>query len=143
MNKALKVSKNILINASLEQVWDVLTNPEKIKGYLYGTETITDWKVGSPIIFQGEYDGYKYKDKGFIVENIVLQSIKYSYWSGFSGLEEKLENHSLVIYQLKEISDNQVEFTWGQEGFANEGGMQHSENGLPSLLEQIKALAEK
>ncbi|MBL4624123.1 MAG: hypothetical protein JKY42_03145 [Flavobacteriales bacterium] len=44
MNKDLKVSKTIKINASTEQVWDALINPEKIKVYLFGTETITDWK---------------------------------------------------------------------------------------------------
>ncbi len=34
-----------------------MTNPEKIKIYLFGTETGTDWKIGSSIIFKGEYDG--------------------------------------------------------------------------------------
>ncbi|MFT4523676.1 MAG: hypothetical protein ACI8ZN_002631 [Bacteroidia bacterium] len=43
MNKKLKVSKSIAINASATQVWDALTDPEKIKVYLFGTEAITDW----------------------------------------------------------------------------------------------------
>ncbi len=30
---------------------EFLTNPEKIKVYLFGTETITDWKIGSTIIY--------------------------------------------------------------------------------------------
>lgn len=62
MDTSLTVSKSIEIKTSAENIWDALTNPEKIKVYLFGTEAITDWKVGSPIVFQGEYDGHTYKD---------------------------------------------------------------------------------
>jgi len=82
MNKALRVSKSIEINSNAEAVWDVLTNPEKIRVYLFGTETITDWKVGSPIIFQGEYEGHKYKDKGNVLENKPNKLLRYNYCSG-------------------------------------------------------------
>ena len=143
MNKNLKVSKSIEINSNVEKVWEALTNPEKIKIYLFGTETITDWKIGSPIIFQGEYEGHKYKDKGNVLENKMYEILKYDYWSGFSGLEDIPENYSIVTYRIENASDNQVKFTWTQEGFANEEGQQHSENGLNGMLEQIKILVEK
>ncbi len=42
MRQDLQVSESIVINADLAKVWDVLTNPEIIKEYLFGTETITD-----------------------------------------------------------------------------------------------------
>ena len=51
MDKNLIAKQSITINAKAENVWEVLTNPEKIKIYLFGTETITDWKVGSSIIW--------------------------------------------------------------------------------------------
>ena len=41
MDLNLKVSANIEINTPTNKIWDVLTNPEKIKIYLFGTETIT------------------------------------------------------------------------------------------------------
>lgn len=143
MNRNLKVSKSIEINSNAEKVWDALTNPEKIKVYLFGTETITDWKIGSAIIFQGEYEEHKYKDKGNVLENRENEILKYDYWSGFSGLEDKPENYSIVTYQIENLSDNQVKFTWTQEGFANEEGQQHSENGLYGMLEQLKKLVEE
>ena len=59
MNRNLKVSKSIEVNSNAKKVWDALTNPGKIKVYLFGTETITDWQIGSPIIFQGEYEVHK------------------------------------------------------------------------------------
>lgn len=143
MNRNLKVSKSIKINSNVENIWDALTNPEKIKVYLFGTETITDWKIGNPIIFQGEYDGHKYKDRGNVLENKYRELLKYNYWSGFSGLEDKIENYSIVTYKIDKVEDNQVEFTWTQEGFASEEGQQHSENGLYGMLEQIKKLVEE
>ena len=143
MDRNLKVSKSVEINANASAIWDVLTDPEKIKVYLFGTETITDWNVGSPIIFQGEYDGHQYKDKGNVLENIPSQILKYDYWSGFSGLEDKPENYSIITYSIEILDANKTKFSWAQEGFANEEGQQHSENGLPAMLEQIKDLVEK
>lgn len=143
MNKNLKASSSIVINASAEMVWDALINPEKIKIYLFGTETITDWKVGSPIVFQGSYEGQSYKDKGNVIEKNVNKRLQYNYWSGFSGIEDKPENYSIITYSIEVITDQQVKFTWLQEGFASEEGQQHSASGLGGMLEQIKTLVEQ
>ncbi|MBD77849.1 MAG: ATPase [Crocinitomicaceae bacterium] len=142
MIKDLKVIENIKINSTPEQIWNALTNPEKIKVYLFGTETITDWKEGSSIVFQGEYQGHQYKDKGNVLGNKKNRFLQYNYWSGFSGLEDKPENYSIISLDLKENEDH-VELTWTQEGFATEEGHKHTENGLPAMLQQIKKLAEK
>ena len=142
LNHDLEASATILINANLAKVWKVLTAPELIKEYLYGTETITDWKVGSDIVFQGEYQGYKYRDHGKIISNIDQKEISYSYWSGFSGLEDKPGNYSTVTYQFRTI-DGKTEFKWIQKGFADEEKQRHSTAGLPALLEQIKLIAER
>ena len=143
MNKNLKVSKSIEVNSSADKIWDTLTNPEKIKIYLFGTETITDWKIGSSIIFQGEYDGNKYKDKGNVLENVKNETLKYNYWSGFSGLEDKPDNYYIVVYHIENISDNRLKFTWTQEGFSNEERKCHTEQSLNGILEQIKKLTEE
>jgi uncharacterized protein YndB with AHSA1/START domain len=68
MNKNLIALSTILIRSSRQQIWDVLTNPEKIKRYLYGTKIKTNWTKGDPISFEGEYEGRKYLDKGIVIE---------------------------------------------------------------------------
>ena len=143
MRNDLIVSQSITVIADINKVWKALTTPDIIKEYLYGTETVTDWKPGSQIIFQGEYEGHKYRDKGIILTNILNQEISYSYWSGFSGLEEKPENYSTVIYTIKRIDDKTTEFTWTQKGFANEDGYNHSKNGMPEFLEGVKKVMQK
>jgi uncharacterized protein YndB with AHSA1/START domain len=142
MNKNLSVTHSIEIEGTPAEVWDAMTNPEKIKVYLYGTETITDWKVGSPIIFQGEYEGHQYKDKGNVLVNEPNELLKYNYWSSFSGLEDKLENYFIVTYKIDEIGEGKSVFTWVQEGFRSEVSHKHTQDGLPAMLEQIKAVVE-
>jgi uncharacterized protein YndB with AHSA1/START domain len=100
MNTALKASQSIEINATCESVWDTMTNPEKIKVYLYGTETNTDWKVGSPIVFQGNYEGHVYNDKGNVLEVKENELLKYNYWSSMSGTEGKIENYFIFTYRI-------------------------------------------
>lgn len=141
MNHNLRVDTSVVINANT--VWEALTNPEKIKEYLYGTQTITDWKVGSDVIFQGEYQGHKYKDHEVILENKPCAILSYSYWTGFSGLEDQPENYSKIIYTLKPLNEKTTEFTWTQIGFANEIGYNHSKNGMSDFLNKLKEVAEK
>lgn len=143
MDKSLIATSSIQIKSSPEKIWNVLTNPEKIKNYLFGTEVKTDWKKGSPMTFSGEYEGHKYEDKGNVIESKPNELLKYNYWSGFSGLEDKPENYSLVSYKIKKMDDKNFEFTWHQQGFSSEEGKCHTEEGLQTMLQQIKKLAEE
>jgi hypothetical protein len=72
MLKNLKVEKRIEIQAAIGRVWRTITDPDTIKLYFFGTQVICDWKVGSPIIFQGEWQGQTYKDKGTIIPDYIL-----------------------------------------------------------------------
>jgi uncharacterized protein YndB with AHSA1/START domain len=143
MNHDLIVSKSIHINAGATKVWKALTTPEIIKEYLYGTETLTDWQVGSEIIFQGEYQQQKYRDKGTILENIPDQRLSYSYWSGFSGTPDEPGNYSVVTYELNAIDANHTLLTWTQKGFANEELFKHSESGMDAFLREFKNVVER
>jgi len=143
MNSNLAVSKSIEINASPAKVWEGLTNPEIIKEYLFGTETLTDWKVGSEVMFHGEYEDKHYRDRGIVKENDPERVLSYTYWSGFSGLEDKPENYSLITYTLESSDNKKTKFTWSQKGFADEEKHEHAENGMQEFLEKIKEVIEK
>jgi uncharacterized protein YndB with AHSA1/START domain len=143
MNKKLQSSHSIKIMASAKKVWDVLTNPSEIALYLYGTKTETDWKIGSPISFSGEYEGMKYSDKGIVMANVQYKLLAYDYWTQFSGLEDIPENYCEVSYHIQDNQEGSVKFTWQQIGFKDEDSLKHSNSGHPSLLEQIKKIAEE
>lgn len=141
MNKALKASAHIEIIASLDKVWDALVNPEKIKVYLFGTNISSQWKLGSEIVFEGEYQGQKYRDKGKITAIEKNKILQYTYWTSFSGLEDKEENYSFVVFQL-EKKNNTIVLQLTQEGFPNEQAAEHSSVAWKQILQTIKKMVE-
>lgn len=143
MNHELTVTGSIDIIATPEKIWEGLTNPEIIKEYLYGTETVTDWKPGSEVVFQGEYNGQKYRDHGVVMENIPNKLLSYSYWSGFSGTEDKPENYSSISYKIEPKDDKTTTFYWIQKGYASEENYKHSLEGMEDFMASIKAVIEK
>ena len=142
MNHTLEVVGNIVINTHVKNVWSTMTEPSYIAQYLYGAETITNWKEGSDIVFQGEYQGQTYKDKGIVVTNIPNKQLSYRYWSGFSGLADELDNYCLIDLTLESIDDQRTMFQWKQKGFSSIANKEHSEQGMEALLSQIKTIAE-
>ena len=60
MKKELIVKKTIILSAEVSKVWDALTNPEQTKQYMFGCEAISDWQIGSPLIWKGAADGKAY-----------------------------------------------------------------------------------
>ena len=123
------------------EVWHALTDRETIKKYFFGTEAISDWEEGSSLVFRGEWEGKTYEDKGTILEAIPGEMLKYDYWSGFSGLEDKAENYSLVTYILEQTVDGTI-LSLKQKGFAGEEALAHAEGGWTMVLQNLKDLLE-
>lgn len=141
MDKSLKVEKEVVIQAGPDAVWSALTDRETIKLYFFGTEAISDWEVGSSLIFQGEWEGRTYQDKGKILAVEPGKLLQYNYWSGFSGLEDAPENYSLVTYRMtSEGKKTTLKLT--QQGFAGEEGKAHAEGGWTMVLDNLKKLLE-
>src|SRR5437868_6447426 len=101
MTQKLTATSSVEIHADANTVWEALTDPEKIKKYFFGTETRSEWKVGSPITFTGVWEGKPYEDKGTILEIIPGQLLRYNYWSSFSGTEDQAENYANITYRLE------------------------------------------
>ena len=142
MKSNIKAQVSINIHATISTVWDALTDPAIIKKYLFGTNTVTDWKVGSPIKFNGEWEGKTYEDKGTILEVDKYKMIKYDYWSSMSGIEDKPENYVIVSYQLSGEGDN-VNLTVLQENIPDEKTKAHSEENWHKVLDGLKKVVEE
>ena len=141
MDNNLSYSKSFRFNTSAAEVFDALVNPEKIKIYLFGTEAVSDWKVGSPLIFQGEWEGKAYKDKAIILVFDPGKCFSYSYWSGFSGMEDLPENYSTIIFYLED-DGNETILKLEQKGFANEEARKHSESNWTGVMEGMRGIVE-
>ncbi len=142
MENNLTLEVSTLINASKSVVWKALTDPEQIKKYLFGTETISDWKIGSPITFSGVWEGKPYNDKGTILQIEKEKILKYNYWSSFSGTEDVPANYANITYSLKE-KDGQTMFTILQDGIKTKEALDHSEQNWRMVMNSLKELLEK
>jgi uncharacterized protein YndB with AHSA1/START domain len=90
------------IDAPRGDVWRSLTDPEQIKEYYLGAEVQTDWRVGSPITFKGEWEGKSYEDKGEILVFEQESKLAYSHWSPMGGKPDAPENYHVVEITLDE-----------------------------------------
>jgi len=150
MAKELTIENSITIHAPAAKVWDILTNPEQTKKYMFGCEALSSWKVGSPLLWQGHYEG---KDivfvKGFIVSIHPHTILAYTTFDPLSTMEDIPENYLTVTYHLKETNGTTT-FTVTQGDYANvaDGERRYQEaynggEGWNPILVEIKKLAEE
>lgn len=93
------------IAASRSEVWDALTDPEAIKRYFMGATVTTDWQVGSPITWSGDWKGTAFEDKGAILQIDPQRFMSYSHWSPLGGSEDLPENYHVLKITLDDAGD--------------------------------------
>jgi uncharacterized protein YndB with AHSA1/START domain len=131
-----------VIRASRAQVWDAITRPELIKIYFFGTDLLTDWKVGSPLTFSGEWEGKPYEDRGTVLAFEPERTLSFNYWSSFSGLEDRPELRQIVRYELEDTAGG-VRVTIHQSNVDTQERADHSSKNWQVVLEGLKSLLEK
>ena len=129
------------INAPASKVWDALTKPDQIKQYMFGTQVTTDWKVGSPITYKGEWKGKAYEDKGKVLEIEPRKRLVSTFWSSLAGLPDKPENYKTVRYELAPEGDR-TKLTITQDNNASQAEAQEAEQNWNMVLDGIKKLVE-
>ena len=149
MNDTLTVKNSITINAPASKVWDALTNPEQTKKYMFGCETVSDWKKGSPLLWQGAYEG---KEMVFVkgtIEGIEPgKFLAYTTIDPNSSIADIPENYLLVTYDIS-TKDGKTILTVTQGDYSKvaEGERRYKEaynngEGWNPILVEIKKLVE-
>lgn len=143
MSETFSSTTSIEISAPVAAVWDALVNPETIKLYLYGARTVTDWHVGSPIVWQGEWEGKPYEDRGTVLEMEPQRRLSYTHWSPMSGTEEAPESSHEITCELSAHDDRiTLAFTQGNGGSQQEVDDSVARFWAPAL-QTIKKVAEQ
>jgi uncharacterized protein YndB with AHSA1/START domain len=94
------IEKEIFINASPELVFDMLTNSAQVIKYFPLKEVVSEWKVGSEVLYKGEVDNKSFTDYGVIDVISRPDEYKYTYWSDNHGTDRTPENHLSIRYKL-------------------------------------------
>lgn len=118
------------ISASPDQVWDALTDPEAISTFMFGSQVETDWQVGSPITWTGEWNGKPFHDTGQVRKVLPNRELMVTHF-----------NH-VVTFDLEPV-DGGTEVTVSQTNAATEEEKKHSEANWANLLQTLKGIAER
>lgn len=141
MKTNLTSQVSIDFRAPKARVWKALTDPTDIKQYFFGTNLVTEWIVGGPIRFVGEWEGKSYEDKGTVLKFDPQKMLQYDYWSSLSGKEDKPENYQMITYRVTEKDGiTNVQIIQDSE---TEEAREHSEQSWKMVLEGMRNLVEK
>jgi uncharacterized protein YndB with AHSA1/START domain len=129
------------IAADPQRVWEVLTDPDEIRKFMFGAKVDTDWEEGSTITWSGEYEGKPYQDKGEILEVVENERLRMTHFSPLSGEDDVPENYHTLDYQLTADGAGTT-LVLEQDGNDSEEQAEQFSQNWQAMLDQVKECAE-
>jgi uncharacterized protein YndB with AHSA1/START domain len=131
----------IAIQAPPSRVWSVITDPESVGELFFGSEVITDWTVGGPIIWRGEWEGKPFEDKGEIIAFEPDRRLETTHFSPLTGQPDVPENYHTLTWTL-EPAGTQTVLTLMQDNNDSPAAAEHSKGMWDMLVATVKDIAE-
>ena len=129
------------VAATAQRVWAALTEPERIAAYMQGSRVTTTWQVGSPITWDGQYDGRSYQDKGEVLTYDEPHVLSVTHYSPLMGQPDEPESYHTLVYTLTASGERtRLELTQGGCD-SEEQAAQFSQN-WQGMLDGLKAHVE-
>jgi uncharacterized protein YndB with AHSA1/START domain len=129
------------VTAPVASVWKALTDPGIIAKYFFGSQVRTDWQPGSPIVWQGEYEGKQYEDKGEILEVEQNRLLRMTHFSPMTGLPDEPENYHTLTYTLDERGGS-THVSLSQDNNGSEADAERATANWATMLEGLKSTVE-
>ncbi len=141
MPQSFTATSTISIAAPPARVWQALTDPVQVKQIMFGSEVVSDWKKGSPLIYRGMWEGKPFEDKGTILDIDPPHLLRTNYFSPLSGKADIPENYAEVTYALREDA-GATTLTVTQGNIPDEAGKARAEGNWGMVLGSIKTMIE-
>ncbi len=141
MDRTFIAKAETTIRTSKAKVWDALVTPETIKQYMFGTNVVSRWREGGPIVWKGEWQGKAYEDKGVILRIEAQRMLQYSHFSPLSGLADVPENYHRVTIELSDEGAH-TRIALAQDNNTTEKARRDSETNWAMMLASLKKLLE-
>ena len=144
----LIVRDEIVFKAPKSKVWDMLINPSITKQYMYGTEVLSDWGIGDPVLWKGKTESGEdiIHVKGEVVRYDPENEVAFTMFDPNSDIEDIPENYVELSYTLEEVEEG-TKLTITQGDYATvaqgESRMADSAKGWGMVLPLMKEIAEK
>jgi uncharacterized protein YndB with AHSA1/START domain len=130
------------MDAAPEKVWNLLTKPGSDPDIMFGSEVVSDFAKGSPIVWKGEWEGKPFEDKGEIIEVDPPRRLVVTHFSPLSGEEDVPENYHRLAFELEPAGDG-TRVTLEQGGNPSEEAAEHSTANWQMMLDGLKKAAER
>jgi uncharacterized protein YndB with AHSA1/START domain len=138
-----EASTSIDVDVPPAQVWRALVEPELIAQYMHGTAVDTDWAVGSPIVWRGEWQGKAYEDKGEVLAFEPPRRLAVTHWSPLTGEPDEPANYHHVAYELEPLDGGRTRLTLVHGNSpTQEAADAMIANGWAPMMPSIKQAAE-
>jgi uncharacterized protein YndB with AHSA1/START domain len=141
---AFSAQTSIEIDAPADRVWQALVDPALVARYMHGTHVDTDWAVGSPIAWRGEWQGRSYEDKGEVLAFEPPRRLAVTHWSPLTGDADEPVNHHHVSYELEPLGDGRTRLTLTH---ANSPSQEAADgmiaSGWAPMLQELAKVAEE
>ena len=129
------------IEATPERVWAALTEPDQIAEYLQGSRVTTTWEVGTPITWDGEYDGRAYQDKGEVLTYDEPRVLSLTHYSPMMGQPDEPSSYHTLVYTLTADGDRtHLELT--QDGNESQEQADQFSQNWQQMLDGLQAHVE-
>lgn len=142
MARGLVSTASTTIDAPIAKVWDALVNPAMIKQYMFGTEVVSDWREGSPIVWRGDYQGKPYADKGVILRLQPQRELQYTHFSPLSGKPDQPENYHTVTLALSR-QGAATTVSLAQDNNPDEAAREETTKVWRGMLDALKGLLQQ
>jgi uncharacterized protein YndB with AHSA1/START domain len=133
------------VSAPRRDVWALLTSSGSHPEILMGAEVVSDWRLGSRIVWRGEWQGKPFEDHGRVIELDDREEpwrIVLTHFSPLSGQEDLPENYHTLHFELEETPAG-THVTLDQDNNPTVEAAQHSQRNWETMLRGVKEVAER
>jgi len=143
MAETFQASASVDLAVPAQRVWRVLVEPDLVARYMHGTSLETDWQVGAPVVWRGEWEGKSYEDKGEVLEFDPPRRLAVTHWSPLTGEPDEPENYHHVTYEIEEVGPDRSRLTLTHGNSpSQEAADAMVEGGWRPMLETLTQVAE-
>ena len=126
---------DVEIDASPEKVWEVITM--RASEVTFGAQVISDWRVGSQVIWAGERDGERFEDTGEVLDAVAPYRLMLTHVAGRPGATAPHR----ITYELSSSGDG-TRLELSQDGNPSDGAAGEASARWHEHLEAVKRRAE-
>ncbi|MEL6671871.1 MAG: SRPBCC domain-containing protein [Bacteroidota bacterium] len=141
------IEKSASFACTPAQLWELLTHPRFTKQYMFGCEILSDWQVGSSVLWEREDEEGNtiIQVKGEVLTITPGQQLTYTLFDPNMGLEDIPENYLQVSYAISEGPEGaQLDLSQGDYSVVADGEKRYQDSlgGWDMVLSAVQDIAK-